>query len=105
MSFKSNFATASQCAARPNTVPGRRTFLKSGAALSALAGGTLVPSLTTAQTRLAVPEWMKEQGSPVLTAPYGMPSSFEKHVVRRYRIHPVKAVLLAIKTCESCDYS
>ena len=53
--------------------PARRAFLKSGAALSALAGGTLVPSLGMAQTPLAVPEWMKQQGSPILTPPYGLP--------------------------------
>jgi sulfane dehydrogenase subunit SoxC len=32
-----------------------------------------------------VPEWMKEPGAPILSPPYGMPSEFERHVVRRYR--------------------
>lgn len=68
---------------------GRRALLKSGAALAALAGGALVPSKGSAQgaSNLPpnVPEWMKEQGEPILSPPYGQPSEYEKHVVRRYR--------------------
>jgi sulfane dehydrogenase subunit SoxC len=30
-----------------------------------------------------VPQWMKEQGKPILSPPYGQPSPFEKNVVRR----------------------
>ena len=32
-----------------------------------------------------VPEWMKEQGAPILSPPYGQPSVYERHVVRRFR--------------------
>ena len=66
----------------------RRVFLKTGAALTAFAGGTFVPAVTRGQTepdRLAVPPWMTRQGTPILSPPYGMPSPFEKNVVRRYR--------------------
>jgi sulfane dehydrogenase subunit SoxC len=70
-------------------LPDRRAVLKVGAALSALAGGMLVPSRSIAQgtpdQRLTVPEWMTEQGRPILSPPYGMPSPYEKDVVRRYR--------------------
>jgi sulfane dehydrogenase subunit SoxC len=87
MSLKSSSSTASPAGSRPGPAPdrGRRAFLKSGAALSALAGGMLVPSMSPAQSQLTVPEWMKHQGSPILSPPYGMPSPFEKNVVRRYR--------------------
>ena len=49
-------------------LPDRRAVLRSGAALSALAGGLSVPSLGLAQSAgglpLPVPEWMTEQGRP-----------------------------------------
>jgi hypothetical protein len=32
-----------------------------------------------------VPTWMKEQGAPFLSPPYGQPSPFEKNVIRRPR--------------------
>src|SRR5437763_1295640 len=66
----------------------RRSFLKAGAALSAAAGGMLVPAQAAAQSegdRLAVPPGMKEQGNPIVSPPYGVPSPFEKNVVRRFR--------------------
>ena len=70
-------------------LPDRRAVLKTGAALSAFVGGASVPSLAMAQTAaglpLTVPEWMKEQGRPILSPPYGVPSPFEKDVVRRQR--------------------
>jgi hypothetical protein len=73
----------------PRPLPDRRTVLKTGAALSAFVGGASVPSLAMAQTAaglpLTVPEWMKEQGRPILSPPYGVPSPFEKDVVRRQR--------------------
>jgi len=34
-----------------------------------------------------VPEWMKSQGAPILTPPYGLPSPYEKNVVRQQRGH------------------
>jgi sulfane dehydrogenase subunit SoxC len=70
-------------------LPDRRAVLKTGAGLSAFVGTVSVPSLATAQAAaglpLTVPEWMKEQGHPILSPPYGMPSPFEKDVVRRQR--------------------
>src|SRR5918998_4889907 len=65
----------------------RRGFLKSGAALTAAAGGALIPQGAAAQGANVppqIPEWMKLQGAPILSPPYGQPSEFEKHVVRRY---------------------
>jgi sulfane dehydrogenase subunit SoxC len=70
-------------------LPDRRAVLKTGAGLSAFVGSVSVPSLATAQAAaglpLTVPEWMKEQGHPILSPPYGVPSPFEKDVVRRQR--------------------
>jgi sulfane dehydrogenase subunit SoxC len=68
----------------------RRRLLVAGGALSgALAGNTLVPQIGRAEDASNlppnVPAWMKEQGSPILRAPYGVPSKFEKNVVRRKR--------------------
>ena len=67
----------------------RRSLLKAGAALSALAGGTLVPSLARAQgggnLPPNIPAWNKEQGRPVLSPAYGLPSGYEKNVIRRER--------------------
>ena len=70
---------------RVEFTPDRRTVLKTGAALGALAGPMLVPSIAAAEEALSVPPWMKEQGHPILSPPYGVPSPFEKDVVRRYR--------------------
>jgi sulfane dehydrogenase subunit SoxC len=66
---------------------GRRDFFAAGAVIAtewlsasrayAAAGGNLPPN---------VPEWMKEQGAPILSPPYGQPSPFEKNVVRRPRV-------------------
>jgi sulfane dehydrogenase subunit SoxC len=61
-----------------------------------LAGGAaLVGGATTAPGRAAsegdedlppnVPRWMKTQGAPILSPAYGVPSPFEKHVVRQQR--------------------
>jgi len=69
---------------------GRRAFLASSAAV---AGSAASASLSATVARAAsdenlpphVPSWMKEQGAPVLSPPYGQPSPFEKNVVRRLR--------------------
>jgi sulfane dehydrogenase subunit SoxC len=37
------------------------------------------------ETPLDVPPWMREQGTPADSKPYGVPSPFEQHVVRRSR--------------------
>lgn len=64
---------------------GRRSFLAGGAAL---ASGWLAAKPSAADDDNLpphVPEWMKEQGAPILSPPYGRPSPFEKNVVRRPR--------------------
>jgi sulfane dehydrogenase subunit SoxC len=67
----------------------RRAALKAGAALGALAGGALVPSWSSARgpsdETLTVPEWTQQQGRGILSPAYGLPSAYEKDVVRRYR--------------------
>ena len=67
----------------------RRSLLRGGAALAALTGPALVAPQAHAQSASNlppnVPEWMKEQGAPMLAPPYGLPSEYEKDVVRRYR--------------------
>jgi sulfane dehydrogenase subunit SoxC len=76
-------------ASEANAPLARRAVLKAGAALSALAGGIFVPSRGSAESGAKlppnVPSWTKEQGAPILSPPYGQPSEYEKHVVRRYR--------------------
>jgi len=67
----------------------RRLLLAGGALSGALAGNVLVPQISSAEgaSNLPpnVPAWMKEQGAPILSAPYGVPSRFEKNIVRRKR--------------------
>lgn len=74
---------------RDDHSPDRRAVLKGGGALATLAGGALIPSMSSAQSGAnlppKVPEWMKEQGAPILSPPYGQPSVYERHVVRRFR--------------------
>jgi sulfane dehydrogenase subunit SoxC len=64
----------------------RRTFLAGGATLAGSLVST-IPGLGATEDNLPpnVPSWMREQGAPVLAAPYGQPSPFEKNVVRRPR--------------------
>jgi sulfane dehydrogenase subunit SoxC len=72
----------------PDAMRDRRSVLKVGAAFTAFAGGALLPAIASAQNSgepLAVPPWMKEQGHPILSPAYGIPSSFENNVIRRYR--------------------
>jgi len=66
---------------------GRRDFLAAG---SVIAAGWLSPRSAIAapgeNLPPNVPEWMKAQGAPILSPPYGKPSPFEKDVVRRPRV-------------------
>jgi sulfane dehydrogenase subunit SoxC len=70
---------------------GRRAFLGRGAILagSAAALGTLFrrPAAAQSEANLPpnVPQWMTEQGAPILSPAYGVPSPFEQNVVRRPR--------------------
>ena len=65
----------------------RRKFLKSGLAGGAALAGTLAGSTTAAiadpNLPPNLPEWSAALGPGVVAAPYGMPSEFEKNVVRR----------------------
>jgi sulfane dehydrogenase subunit SoxC len=65
---------------------GRRRFLgKVGAAGAATTAGLLgMRSVTAAEGNLppGIPQWTREQGRTFLSPPYGLPSPFEKHVVR-----------------------
>lgn len=64
----------------------RRKMLASGAAMAAGAAiATGVRNSARAATALGVPESMLSQGQPILSPPYGLPSKFEKDVVRRMR--------------------
>ncbi len=57
----------------------RRTLLQAGAGLAA----TSTAARAAADAPPDVPPWMHEQGAPLLTPPYGVPSRFEAGVVRR----------------------
>ena len=68
-------------------LPERRNFLKNGLFLAggAIAGGALSRQANAAEANLPpnVPGWTRSLGPGVLTNPYGKPSRFEKHIVRR----------------------
>ena len=65
----------------------RRNFLKNGLLLAGgvIAGGALSANARAAAENLPpnVPRWTRSLGPVVLTEPYGKPSRFEKHIVRR----------------------
>lgn len=63
----------------------RRNLVRSGAALAL--GGLASAKATSAQAANPpdIPDWMREQGRPVLSPAYGLPSKHEKNVVRRIR--------------------
>ncbi|MEO6781194.1 MAG: molybdopterin-dependent oxidoreductase, partial [Bradyrhizobium sp.] len=69
-------------------VTSRRRFLQEGGALM---GGAVVAGLAGSEALAAaegdnlppnIPEWMKAPGDPMGSQPYGMPSPFEKGVVK-----------------------
>lgn len=68
-------------------VSGRRAFLARGAAVSAaaVASAKLIPAAQASEANLPpnVPASMKTQGGGFLNPPYGLPSPFEKNVVRK----------------------
>ena len=70
--------------------PTRRNLLRASAAIAgSLGAGVATPGPAAAQASdnlpPNVPAWMKTQGDPVLSPPYGQPSPFEKGIVRRQR--------------------
>lgn len=83
--------------AAPETGPGdaelkpRRKFLARGlAATAAVAAGASTVRSVQAQSAAVgdnlppnVPKWMREQGGGFINPPYGLPSPFEKNVVRK----------------------
>jgi sulfane dehydrogenase subunit SoxC len=56
----------------------------------ALAGGLVLSRKARADNianpQVAIPPWTKTQGAPIATPPYGMPSPYEKDVIRRPRL-------------------
>jgi hypothetical protein len=71
----------------PGASVDRRNFLRAGAAMSFFAGGLFGSQAIAheAAATLTVPDGMREQGHPILHPAYGLPSPFEKDVVRRAR--------------------
>jgi sulfane dehydrogenase subunit SoxC len=73
----------------PDGAIGRRQFLRAGAAVAAggvaAAAGSAAPVLAADGSNLPpnVPEWTKTLGSGVADHPYGVPSQYEKDVIRR----------------------
>lgn len=67
-----------------SALPSRRKFMQSSIALSAGMGATLASGLSHAQgsLNLEVQPWTKTQGSTFINPPYGLPSKYEKDVVR-----------------------
>ena len=73
--------------------PGRRGFIRNSllGGLAALSAGRL-GTAEASTTALQVPDWSHQLGPGVGTEPYGKPSVFEKHVIRRFLpwIRPVR---------------
>src|SRR3954447_25908153 len=70
--------------AEPKSVPSRRRFLTGAGALSgaALTGGTAAAG-SPKNLPPNVPDWTRQLGDGVAVRPYGKPSQYEAHVVRR----------------------
>lgn len=68
--------------------PQRRRLLKQALGATAMAGVPFVATRALAADGSAgnqapnIPEWMRSQGEPILSPAYGVPSTFEKDVVR-----------------------
>jgi sulfane dehydrogenase subunit SoxC len=71
----------------PKSAPARRRFLTGAAALtgSALAAGARSAAAQESALPPDTPAWMKEPGGAVRSNQYGLPSPFEKNVIRRDR--------------------
>jgi sulfane dehydrogenase subunit SoxC len=65
--------------------PGRRTFIARGAVASLAAATGAVAAADNLQSNLPpnVPQWMREPGTGFLNPAYGLPSPFEKNVLRK----------------------
>ena len=72
----------------PPQSPRRRDFLARGAAASLAAAGAPAVAAVADQLPPAIPQWMREPGAGFLQPPYGLPSPFEKAVVRKLPDQP-----------------
>ena len=79
----------------------RRQFLKSSLVAGASASGALASQNVIAQTKqndfLEIDPWTKTQGSGFINPPYGLPSKYEKNVVRVLP-NPASTFLTASRT-------
>ena len=68
------------------TVSQRRKFLQKSLTVGGGIGGILASNNALSQTNdgqfLAIDPWTKVQGSTFINPPYGLPSKYEKNVVR-----------------------
>jgi sulfane dehydrogenase subunit SoxC len=68
--------------------PRRRSFIARGAAASLAVAGGAAQSATPDNLPPNVPQWMRKPGAGFLNPPYGLPSPFEKHVLRKLPDQP-----------------
>ena len=83
---KKTDSTKAYLAELANQVPSsaRRDFLKKGVKFSAgLAAAAVTSEVISDNLPPNVPNWSKSLGPGVVSTPYGVPSSFEKNVIRR----------------------
>ena len=68
------------------TIPSRRKFIQTSVTVGAAVGSVLAAKSSVAQSNdsefLTIEPWTKVQGTPFLNPPYGLPSKYEKGVVR-----------------------
>ena len=63
---------------------GRRQILRAAVGSAAFGGSSVLAAMAQgASEKPLVPELMLTQGQPILSPPYGVPSKFEKDVIRR----------------------
>ena len=81
------------------TLTKRRGFLKASLAVGTGVSGALTSNSASAQsnTFLEIDPWTKTQGSTFVNPPYGLPSKYEKEVVRRLP-NPAPIFLTASRT-------
>lgn len=75
-------------AGTPPQSPPRRSFLARGAAASLAAAAGPAAASVADNLPPGIPQWMREPGAGFLQPPYGLPSPFEKAVVRKLPDQP-----------------